>query len=95
VNRYPPDTIAILGADTLAEDILAQLLQVEGYNTKVHEANATEATDGLLDGVDVLLLVAGRYDGLREAFLGDMGNTPPTATIPVIPISSEPKKGAA
>jgi hypothetical protein len=94
VNRYPPDTIAILSADTLAEDIPAQLLQEEGYKTKVHEANATEAMDGLLDGVDVLLLAAGRYDGLREAFLGDMGNTPRTASIPVIPISSEPQTGA-
>lgn len=95
MNRYPPDTIAILSADTLAEDIPAQLLQEEGYNTKVHEANATEAMDGLLDSVDVLLLAAGRYDGVREAFLGDMGNTPRTASIPVIPISSEPQKGAA
>jgi hypothetical protein len=59
VNRYPPDTIAILSADTLAEDIPAQLLQEEGYNTKVHEANATEAMDGFLDGVDVLVLAAG------------------------------------
>jgi hypothetical protein len=59
VNRYPPDTIALLSADTLAEDIPAQLLQEEGYNTKVHEANATEAMDGFLDGVDVLVLAAG------------------------------------
>jgi len=43
--------------------------------------------DELLDGVDVLLLAAGRYDGLREAFLCDMGNTPRSASIPVIAIS--------
>ena len=95
MNRYPPGTIAILSADTLAEDIPAQLLQKEGYKTKVHEANATEAMDGLLDGVDVLLLAAGRYDSVREVFLGDMGNTPRTASIPAIPISSVPQTGAA
>jgi hypothetical protein len=88
VNRNPTNTRAILSADTLAEDIPAQLFHEEGYNTKVHQANATEDMDGLLEGVDVLLLAVGRYDGLREAFLGDMGNTPRTASIPVIPISS-------
>ena len=59
MNRYPPDSIAILSADTLAEDIPAQLLQEEGYNTRVHEANVTEAMDGFFDGVDVLVLAAG------------------------------------
>ena len=31
-------TIAILGADTLAEDILAQLLWDEGYEPRILEA---------------------------------------------------------
>jgi hypothetical protein len=58
VRHHPqqPTTIAIVGADALAEDILAQLLQEEGYTTRVHEVHPIGLTEELLDGVDVVLL---------------------------------------
>jgi hypothetical protein len=62
-------TIAILGADTVAEHVLAMLLENEGYAARLLKAPPTAATttvllseaegdsvEELLDGVDVVLL---------------------------------------
>ena len=87
VARQQPTTIAILGADTLAEDILAKLLHDEGYSTRVLEAYPTGLVSELLDGVDVLLLTPGLDDGMRECFLGAMRSTPETASIPFLSLS--------
>jgi hypothetical protein len=46
--------VAILGTDALAEDILARLLEREGYTTRHLEAYPTDPMDERLDGVDVL-----------------------------------------
>ncbi len=50
-------TIAILGADALAEDILAKLLEEhEGYDVRLLDASyPTGLIDELLDGVDMVL----------------------------------------
>ena len=50
---YPSNsttTVAILGTDTLSEDILARLLGREGYTTRIVEASptATRSTSALL-----------------------------------------------
>ena len=82
-----PTTIAILGADTLAEDILAQLLRDEGYSTRLLEAHPTGLVTKLLDGADVLLLSPGLDDGVRECFVGAMRSIPETASIPVLSLS--------
>jgi DNA-binding response OmpR family regulator len=81
-------TVAILGTDALAEDILARLLEREGYHVRHLEAYPTDPLDQRLDGVDLLLVVPRLKDGAREAFLEAMRSTQETATIPVLPLSS-------
>ena len=86
--HHRPTTIAVLGTDTLVEDILARLLEREGYDVRHLEPHHTGPVEGPLDGVDLLLLVPGLKDGAREAFLEAMRGAPKTATIPVLPLSS-------
>ena len=78
-------TIAILGADALAEDILAQLLREEGYATRLYEALPTGLMDDLLADADLLLLTPSLHDGVSETVLGAMKNTPrAAATMPPV-----------
>jgi hypothetical protein len=80
-------TVAILGTDALAEDILAQLLEREGYAVKILGAYPTGIVDELLDGVDLLLLALGLDSDVRRAFLETMRSAPGTAATPVLPLS--------
>ncbi len=84
--HHQPTTIAILGADTLVEDILAQLLQHEGYNTRLLEVHPAGVEDELLDSVDLLLLSPSLSPDVREAFLGAARSTSKTAHIPILSI---------
>jgi hypothetical protein len=79
-------TIAILGTEALSEDILARLLEREGYSVRHLEAYPTDPMDQRLEGVDVLLVVPGRLkDGAaREAFLEAVRSTQESAAIPVL-----------
>ena len=82
-------TIAIVGTDALAEDILARLLEREGYDTKVYEAHPTKLTEGALDGVDVVLFAPGLdSEVLFMASLEAMKSTPKTAATPVLSLSA-------
>ena len=81
-------TITILGTDTLAEDILARLLEREGYNVRHLEAHPRVSMEGLLDGVDLLLTAPGLNAEVRGAFLKAMRSPRKTAAIPVLTISS-------
>jgi hypothetical protein len=83
-----PTTVAILGADTLAEYGLVLLLREEGYDARNLGAYPTGFRDELLDGVDVLLLAPGLKEGVREGFLEAMRSTPDTAAIPVLSLSA-------
>ena len=86
-RQHQPTTVAILGADTLAEDILAQLLQDAGYTTRLLEAHPTGRINELLDDVDLLLLTSALDDDVREAFLNAMRSTPNTQHIPLLSVS--------
>ena len=86
--RTTTTTVAILGTDTLSEDILARLLGREGYTTRIIEASPTGAADGLLEGVDLLLLTSGLKPDVRAGFLDAMRGNPKTAHVPVLPLSS-------
>ena len=77
-------TIVIVGADTLAEDILAKLLQDEGYTIRLHEALPTTIINELLDGADLLILSPNLSNTMREAVLGAMKDAPHTASIPPV-----------
>ena len=85
-HRRQPTTVAILGADTLAEDILAKLLREAGYSTRLLEAHPTGLVDQWLDGADVLLLTPGLNDDVRRSFLEATRSTPETASVPLIPL---------
>jgi hypothetical protein len=88
-QHQQPTTIAIVGADTLVEDILARLLREEGYATRHLEASyPTGLVDEPLDGVDVVLLSPALDAEVREAFLEAMKSTQETAAIPVLPLSA-------
>ena len=76
--------VAILGTEALTEDILARLLEREGYHVRHLEAYPTDPMDERLDGVDVLLVVPGLKDRAREAFLEAMRSTQESAAIPVL-----------
>jgi hypothetical protein len=82
--RSTTSTVAILGPDTLAEGILARLLEREGYATRILEAYPTGLVDELLDGVDLLLLAPGLNADVGRAFLSTMRSTPKTAALPVL-----------
>jgi hypothetical protein len=94
-------TIAILGVDTVAEHVLAMLLENEGYTARLIKAPPTAAptvllpeaegdsVEELLDGVDMVLLWPAPIlrDGAREAFVDAMRSAPATAKIPVLALS--------
>ncbi len=87
-HHHPTTTVAILGTGTLSEDILARLLEREGYAVRHLEAPPTGLIEGLLSGVDVLLLAPGLDAEVRETFLKAMRDDPKIAAIPVLPLSS-------
>jgi hypothetical protein len=88
-HHQPTTVVAILGADTLGEDILARLLREEGYATRLIEAHPTGLVDDEpLEGVDVVLLSPGLKESVREAFLEAMRSTQESAAIPVLPLSA-------
>jgi hypothetical protein len=80
--------VAITGANSLVEGILARLLEEEGYEVRRLEAHPTGLVEGPLEGVDVVLLAPGLKDGVREGFLEAMKSTQETSAIPVLPLSS-------
>jgi hypothetical protein len=80
--------VAILGSDSLAEDILARLLRHEGYNTRIIDAYPTGLVDELLEGVGVLLLAPGLDAGLRRALVEAMKSNPKTAHIHTLSFSA-------
>jgi hypothetical protein len=96
----PTTTVAILGANTLGEHVLALLLEDEGYTAKLIKAPPTAATttlllpeDGsveeLLEDVDVVLLwpAPTLTDDAREAFVGNMRSACARAKIPALALS--------
>src|SRR3712207_9482910 len=86
--RSTTTTVAIVGTEGLAEDILARLLEREGYHVRHLEAYPTNPMDERLDGVNVLLVIPGLKNGAREAFLEAVRSTQESATIPILPLSS-------
>ena len=86
LHHRRPTTIAILGADTLAEDILAKLLREAGYSTRLLEAHPAGTIDQWLDGADVLLLTPGLNDDVRRSFLEASRSIPEPASVPLIPL---------
>ena len=88
MTHQKPTTVAILGANTLFDLILARLLKDEGYDTKLLEAYPTGLRNELLSSVDVLLLSPYLDTDVRWASLEAMSSTPEAAQrIPILSLS--------
>jgi hypothetical protein len=102
VNHQQRTTIAILGADTVVENALAQLLMGEGYTTRVLKTfpmrEAVEEEKMPLGGVDLVVLAPSLSTSECETFLAARRATShrrrrtATSPIPVIVLCSPMKE---
>ena len=54
MREHPPTTtVAIIGANTVVERALAQLLEGEGYSIRILKSSTTGVVEEQLDGVDL------------------------------------------
>src|SRR5215211_6796802 len=75
-QKQQPTTIAILGANTVVEKVLAQLLEAEGYSTRLLKTSSTQVVDEQqLAGVDLVLLSPSLTSSSRDAILGVLRST--------------------
>ena len=89
MTRQEPTTIAILGADTVVENALAQLLEGGGYATTVLKPSSmeealVEGEEITLGGVDLVVLAPSLSTSACDAFLADRRRrrTSPQRTTP-------------
>jgi hypothetical protein len=91
VTRQSPTTIAILGDHPVAENALALLLEGSEYHTidlQESPPGPPGLADGLLEGVDVLLLAPNLSTGARDTLLSGVRGNPNTAAMPVLMLST-------
>lgn len=86
-HQQPP-TVAILGTNTVVNSALSLLLNGAGYDTRRIERDLPGLANGLLEGVDLLLLAPGITNGPREGILSGVRDNPTTAHTPVLTLSS-------
>jgi hypothetical protein len=86
--RQPTTTIAILGANTAVNGALSLLLGGAGFDVRRIERDPQGLANGLLEGVDLLLLTPGISNGPREGILTTVRDNPATAHTPVLTIAS-------
>jgi hypothetical protein len=103
-RQEPTTTVAILGADTVVENALAQLLEGEGYSTRVLKTfpmgEAVQEEEKMpLGGVDLVVLAPSLSTSECEAFLAARRATShrrrritATSPIPVIVLCSPMKE---
>jgi hypothetical protein len=87
-QQHPNTTIAILDSNKVVSNALSLLLKGVGYDTKLIEGDPAGLADGLLDGVDILLLAPGLSTGVRDALLRIVGDNLKTAQMPVLTLSA-------
>jgi hypothetical protein len=100
--RQEPTTVAILGTDTVVENALAQLLQGEGYATRVLKPFPLAGAQGEqmpdIGGADLVVLAPSLSTSECEAFLAARRATShrrrrtATSPIPVIVLCSPMKE---
>jgi|SRR5215218_7830239 len=96
-QKQQPTTIAILGANTVVEKVLAQLLEAEGYSTRLLKTSSTQVVDEQqLAGVDLVFLSPTLTSGDCEALLDSLRSSPHRTTanspIPVIALCTLTKE---
>jgi CheY-like chemotaxis protein len=87
-QQHPSTTIAILDSNKVVSNALSLLLKGLGYDTKLIEGDPAGLADGLLDGVNILLLAPGLSTGVRDALLSVVRDNLKTAQMPVITLSA-------
>jgi DNA-binding response OmpR family regulator len=87
-HHQPPTVVAILGTNTVVNSALSLLLSGAGYDVRRIERDLPGLANGLLEGVDLLLLAPGLSHGPRETVLGAVRDNPATAHTPVLTLSS-------
>jgi hypothetical protein len=84
MSREQPKTIAILGANAVAENALARLLEGEGYSTRVLRTSPTAEAlveEGMpTGGVDLMVLAPSLSTSECEAFLATRPTGPQRTT---------------
>jgi hypothetical protein len=84
-HHQQPKTVAILGINTAVNGALALLLKGAGYDTRrVEKRDLSGLANGLLEGVEHLLLAPGPSNAPRETLLTVVRNNPLTAQLPVL-----------
>jgi DNA-binding response OmpR family regulator len=86
--HHQPTTVAILGTNTAVNSALSLLLSGTGYDVRRIERDLPGLANGLLEGVDLLLLAPGISHGPREGILSVVRDNPTTAHTPVLTLSS-------
>src|SRR5215216_833462 len=79
-------TVAIVGANTVVESALAQLIEGERYSVRLLKSSSTRVVEKQLDGVDLVVLSPGLTSGACEALLGALRSTPQRTANPRIPV---------
>jgi hypothetical protein len=87
-HQQPTTVVAILGANTVVNSALSLLLGGAGYDIRRIERDLPGLANGLLEGVDLLLLAPGITNGPREGILSTVRDNPTTAHTPVLTLSS-------
>jgi DNA-binding response OmpR family regulator len=87
-HQQPTTVVAVLGANPVVNNALALLLSGAGYDTRRIERDMPGLANGLLEGVDLLLLTPGISNGPREGILSVVRDNPTTAQMPVLTLSS-------
>jgi hypothetical protein len=87
-HQQPTTVVAILGTNTAVNNALALLLKSAGYDIRRIERDLPGHANGLLEGVDLLLLAPGFSNAPREAILSVVRDNPTTAQTPVLTLSS-------
>jgi hypothetical protein len=78
-EHQPTTTVAIIGANTVVERALAQLLEGKGYSIRLLKAS-TGVVEEQLDYVDLVVLSPGLTNGACEALLGALRSIPQRRT---------------
>jgi PleD family two-component response regulator len=92
VDGATKKVVGILGDDPLTSRVLGMLLEGAGYEVRAMEAAAVlEYPSAALEGVDLVLLTTLIGGAHKEKLLGAMKDTPETALVPVLRLSTEPK----
>ena len=87
-HQQPSTVVAVLGTNSVVNSALALLLKSAGYDIRRIERDMPGLANGLLEGVDLLLLAPGLSNGPREGVLSVVRDNPTTAQMPVLTLSS-------